>query len=399
MRIAFYSDTFLPQINGVVRSLVTLAETLRDRGHQIEIHTATSSTKPLSLLSHDRNIIRKTTARLSEDAQLPGCQIIRYPSFTLPFYPQYRVVVPTLRRWRRIKTAPQIIHTHTPFGAGWEAVAAAKHLRRPLVGTHHTLAEKFRTYLAFLPASFGRKISLKYAAAYYRRCDTILASSRAVADELKKGGLNKPVTWVSNPLDLGRFVGSASKAELKAHFGLSDPSLLYHGRIAAENRLELLLEAAAELKNSAPGVTLAIAGDGPTMPKLKQLAERLGLKGAVKFTGMLHGQDLANLITASDIFVSPSDSENQSMALLEAMAAGLAIVAVRGGGTPEHVREGENAFLAAPGDRSSLASGALRLLQNQELRARFGLASKELAQRFDRHQVAQELEKIYDSLV
>lgn len=376
MKIAFYSDTFLPQVNGVVRSLVALAETLRDRGHEIEIHT-TSDPNP---------------------AGLAGCRVVRYPSFTLPNYPQYRVMIPTFRRWRTIQKRPDVIHSHTSFGVGWEAVAAAKHLKCPLVGTHHTLAEKYGAYMPFVSRQRGREIALRYAAAYYRRCDAVITSSQALADELKAGGLTQPVTWISNPLAIERFVGSAPKTELKTRFGLSDPSLLYHGRIAAENRLELLLEAMAEVKKVAPGVILAVAGDGPIMPKLKQLAARLKLDAAVKFTGMLHNQELVDLVMASDMFVSPSDSENQSMALLEAMAAGLAIVATRGGGTPEHVQERKNALLAEPGDRASLVRGVLALVKEPELCAHFGVVSKNLAQRFDRHRVAEELERIYDRL-
>ncbi|MBI4099309.1 glycosyltransferase, partial [Candidatus Parcubacteria bacterium] len=322
----------------------------------------------------------------------------RYSSFTLPNYPQYRVVIPTFRRWRSFSGRPDIIHTHTPFGVGWEAVAASKHLGRPLVGTHHTLAEKFRVYLPLLPAPLAKTIVLRYAAAYYRRCHAVLASSKAVADELKAGGLAQPVRWISNPINTAGFAGSAPKADLRVRLNLSDPSLLYHGRIAPENRVAVLLDAMASIHRAAPRTTLTIAGDGPNLQNLKQHAARLGLQTAVKFPGMLHGQELTQLIAASDIFVSPSDSENQSMALLEAMAAGLAIVATRGGGTPEQVIERENAYLAEPGDAESLGEKTLQLIANATLLRRFGAKSKELAQRFDRHHVAETLETVYASL-
>ncbi|MBI3305267.1 glycosyltransferase [Candidatus Parcubacteria bacterium] len=379
MKIAFYSDTFWPQVNGVVRSLVTLAETLRERGHEIEVHAP--------------------SAPGGESPDLRGIRVLRYASFTLPNYRQYRLVIPTFGRWRSLSGRPDIIHTHTPFGVGWEAVAAAKHLGRPLVGTHHTLAEKFRVYLPLLPVPIARSLVLRYTARYYRHCQLVLASSKAVADELKAGGLTQLVQWISNPLDTDRFIGSAPKEALKQRFGLSSPALLYHGRIAAENRVEVLLDAMAGIYRAAPQITLTIAGDGPNLQHLKQHAARLGLQNAVKFPGMLHGQELTQLIVASDIFVSPSDSENQSMALLEAMAAGLAIVATRGGGTPEQVVEGENAYLAEPGDREGLAAGVRELLNEPDRCRRFGERSRELAQRFDRHHVAEALEKVYAALI
>ncbi len=392
MRIAFYSDTFLPQVNGVVRSLATLAETLHERGHEIEIHTTT--VRP-SLVSHDRAVIE--TFEGTTDG-LPGWRIVRYPSFTLPMYRQYRVTIPTFRRWRRVKTSPDIIHAHTPFGVGWEAVAAAKRLGCPLVGTHHTLAEKLRVYLPFLPATSARRLALRYTTMYYRRCDAVTASSRALAAELADAGLAQPIAIISNPLATDRFTGSAPTETLKTRFGLSNPSLLYHGRTAAENRLEVLLGAMAELRRAFPALTLAIAGDGPTLRNLKQTAARLGVADRVRFPGMLHGQDLVDLIAASDMFVSPSDSENQSMALLEAMAAGLAVVATRGGGTPEHVVEDKNASLVEPGNIAALAAAVRALLENQTQRIAFGRTSKTLSSRFDRVRVAEELERLYDAV-
>jgi glycosyltransferase involved in cell wall biosynthesis len=147
--------------------------------------------------------------------------------------------------------------------------------------------------------------------------------------------------------------------------------------LRAQKRLDVLLDAFATVEHDDPGVRLVVVGDGPELPRLRRRASMLGLRG-VRFLG--HRDDIGTLLAAFDVFAMSSESEGTPRALIEAMRAGLGVVATRVGGIPELAPDGQFALLVPARDPERLAAGISRLLRERGVRDRLGAAAKERAE-------------------
>jgi glycosyltransferase involved in cell wall biosynthesis len=162
--------------------------------------------------------------------------------------------------------------------------------------------------------------------------------------------------------------------------------------------LEYLLNAAAALRREFPGLRVEIAGSGPQRAKLEQMVEQMELKGHVEFLGWVH--ELSSVLPRWDIFVMPSLEEGFGISALDAMAAGLPVVASSVGGVPELVVDGETGWLVPPGDAEALASRLRLLLCNPELRISVGAAAHaHVRDHFNAAQMTGNFARLYDELL
>jgi colanic acid/amylovoran biosynthesis glycosyltransferase len=152
--------------------------------------------------------------------------------------------------------------------------------------------------------------------------------------------------------------------------------LLFVGRLAAVKGLPVLFEAIAQLRNDRPDILLTIAGDGPDRPALETTVRALGIAQSVRFLGYQSQTQVRQLLTETDVFVMSSFADGVPVVLMEAMAAGVPVVATRIAGIPELVEDGVSGFLVPPGDAQSLGERIGALLEDDELRNRFGKAGR-----------------------
>ena len=226
-----------------------------------------------------------------------------------------------------------------------------------------------------------------------------IATSRsraAIASELV-GGYGWPaekIAVVHNAVELDRF-GDPAPPGLRAELGAADaPLVLTAARLDDQKGLPVLLEAAARL----PGAIFALAGEGPEEENLRRLAERLGVADRVLFLG--RREDVPSLLAACDVFALPSLYEGSSLALLEAMAAGRAVVSSAIPGTDELVEDGRSGLLVQPGDSEALAAALARVLDDSGLRGSLAAAGRERAEReFDSAPAARRVAAIYDEVL
>lgn len=381
MKIAIFSDTFPPAANGVAVVAAQSAKALAERGHEIWIFTVDQR-------SRENPFWQEGKISLTVLPSLP----------TGGVYEDSRLTLPLGIAWRRLKEfQPDIIHSHTPFSVGWEAVWAAKQLRKPLVGTHHTFYDH---YLKHIKAdfSFMKKFSWKYTALYYNLCDLVLSPSQSLADAMKANGLWKPVEVLRNPIETDIFTPGEenTKATLKKELALKRMiTLVYAGRVSYEKSINqvLLSFAAAAQKN--PDIELLVAGGGPDLDKLKKLAGELSVADKTVFTGQYDRGDLCRILQASDIFITASKSENMPMTIIEAMACGLPMIAVSELGLKELVRPGLNGELVPADDPSAMAQKILELAANPERLKKYSLTSRELAQEYSTENISMKLEDAY----
>jgi len=387
MKIAIFSDTFFPSTNGVVSVVHQSAQTLASLGHQVIIVTVST---------HTNKELKKITQGKFE--------IIRLPSLPFWGYRGERFTLPLGVAWLKLKRfKPEIIHSHTPFAVGWEAVICAKALKIPLVGTHHTFFDHYLRHIKLDYVWAKKLFSWKYVIAYYNCCDLILSPSQSLAQQLSANGLKKPIEVIFNPTDTDFFqspVESDKKRELKNRAGIKGKSIVYMGRVSYEKSIDQVIQAFALAQKQVPDLVLMILGDGPEKNNLKILAKELGLKDKIIFSGKyVHNQALIDLLCANDLFVTASKSENMPVSLLEAMACGLPVIAANANGNPEIVKDNLNGLLVAPDNPEQLALKIVGLIKNHEQIKNFSLAARKFTLQYSMINFTKTLENNYIKLI
>ncbi|NWF82063.1 MAG: glycosyltransferase family 1 protein [Chloroflexi bacterium] len=367
MRIALITETFLPNVNGVVTTLCRLLEHLRDRGHE-------------ALL----------LAPEGAPEQYAGAAIVPMRGVPLPAYPELRLTPPQpgmtaqLRRFR-----PDLVHLAGTVALGVAGRHAARQIGAPLIGAYHT---DFPAYSAHYGLGFLRGLAYSYLRWVHNSCAFTLCPSSATIADLRAHGFRRLRLW-GRGVDTVRFHPGHRSEAWRASVGArpGERLLLYVGRLAPEKRLDLLVDALPYL----PGTRLVLVGDGPARPALERR-----LAGApVHFAGYLRGNDLATAYASADLFVFPSDTETFGQVIQEAMASGLPVVAARAGGALDLVRPGETGALFVPGSSSDLCSRVREVLRTAEAGRVMGAAGRAAAERRSWSRVMDELLGHYERVL
>lgn len=386
MKIAIFTDTFLPQTNGVVSVVKTHAGELKKRGHDVIIFTAQPK--------------RNQKKKVLEEFGKEKIKVHFVPSFELPTYKEYRVATPTwIKSFVIIKKFnPDIIHSHTNFGVGWEAINCAKLLGVPLVGHHHTFLTDYLHHLK-LDKEFMKKVAHYYIASYFNRCDLIISPSYSLEKELLENKVTKPIKVLANSIDVKGLKVNKEKSALKKQLGMEGKKIiLYFGRVSKEKSIDVLLNAFKIVAKKDDGARLFIVGDGPALKPLKAQAKKLKIQDKVIFTGLLKGKELFETVAAADIFASASTSENQPMTFLEAMALGLPMVCADAKGAPELCCDKQNGLIFKPKDHKNMAECLVSLLENDIARDRMGAMSALHAEEYSNEKIIEKLIIEYKSL-
>ncbi len=363
MRIALITETFLPDVNGVVTTLCRLLEHLRAAGHEALVLAPDGSPDSYA-----------------------GARVVPLRGTPLPLYPNLRFTPPQpglaeeLRRFR-----PDVLHLAGLVALAPAARYAAWRLRLPLVGAYHT---DFPAYTEHYGLGAFKGLAYRYLRWLHNGCALTLCPSSATLADLRAHGFRRLRLW-RRGVDTQRFHPRHRSQAWRESVGArpGETLLLYVGRLAAEKRIDLLAEAAEGL----PGVRLICVGDGPARPALeRRLAGR-----AAHFTGFLSGQDLATAYASADLFAFPSDTETFGQVIQEAMASGLPVVAARAGGAIDIVRPGQTGALFAPGDAADLRALIRRLADDPARRAEQGRAGRAAAERSSWASVMDELLEHY----
>ena len=269
---------------------------------------------------------------------------------------------------------PDLIHAVNPFVLGPGGAFYARRNGVPLVASYHTNVAAYARFYGF---GFMEKATRSWTRTWHNRARINLCTSEATYDYLVSEGIKRLRLWPQG-VDARLFHPTHATREWRKKLSGGQPEakiLLYVGRLAPEKDIERLKVALS----AAPDACLAIVGKGPIQKEL----EREFADTRTVFTGLLTGEDLAAAYASADLFVFPSTTETLGMAMIEALASGLPVVAARTGAIHEVVSEGENGLLYDPGSDGELASTVRRLLGNDELRRSFGLRARAAAEKRD----------------
>jgi 1,2-diacylglycerol 3-alpha-glucosyltransferase len=376
MRIGFFTDTYTPQINGVVSSIRLFADALERLGHEVYIFAP--------------------TPRQPSD----GPRVVRIPSVPFAFQPEMRLAsVYSAQAYRLARQANlDVIHSHDPFAIGLFGLAVAKRFRLPYVHTYHTLYPEYVHYV--WETRFTRAMAERLSREFCDQCDLVLAPSTKIEKALDEWGVTAPVVTLPTGVDTERFglTDLKAAAALRARFGVpeGDRLLIFVGRLGLEKNIDLLVEATALLKT--PGARLFLVGNGPHRPDLERHIARLGIGDRVTFTGYLQRDDVAAAYAASDAFFFASLSETQGLVVAEAMASGLPVIAVDDLAIADAVTDGVNGLLV-PERAADLAAAADRVLGDAELRARMSEESVQRADGLSIDLMAERLSGLYTDVI
>lgn len=340
MRIALFTETFLPKIDGIVTRLVHTLDHLAELGHEV-----------LVFAPHD------------PPSSYAGHRVVRVPALSFrPWYPELFLGLPRPRLGRELDAfQPDIVHVVNPVILGLWGTMVARQRDLPLLASFHT---DITQYAKHLRLSFLSPLSRVFLRDVHNQAHVNLCTSQPMVDAAKRLGIRRVRLW-PKAVDTRRYRPDQRSAAMRAR--LSDghpdaPLMLYVGRLSPEKRLDWLRGPLDRL----PGARLAFVGAGPAEADLKR---RFAGTPTV-FTGYLAGDDLAAAYASADVFAFPSDTETLGFVAMESMASGVPAVGARAGGIPDVIEHGVNGLLFEPGNEDDLTDALRRLLFDEPYRRR-----------------------------
>ncbi|MFC5740959.1 glycosyltransferase family 4 protein [Dyella tabacisoli] len=334
MRIGIVSETYSPEINGVALTVHSLAAGLAAHGHRIDL-------------------IRPRQAQPHQDET--GIEALEVRGMALPRYPGLRFGLPAgrLLRQRWTKQRPDAVYVATEGPLGWSAVRAAKHLGIPVATGFHT---RFDAYANHYGVGFVTPWVRSYLRRFHCRAAATLVPTEALADELRALGVST-ARLLRRAVDTKLFHPGYRDDALRDHWhaDASTPVVLYVGRIAAEKNLDLAVRSFRAIQQRIPNARYVWVGDGPARAALQEANPDF------IFAGMQRGEALARYYASADLFLFPSLSETFGNVILEALAAGLPVVAYEEGAAREHLFHGSNGYRLKPNDEAAFIAAAVEL--------------------------------------
>jgi glycosyltransferase involved in cell wall biosynthesis len=405
MKIAYFTDSYPPNVNGVAVAVEVFARKLSGR-HQVEVYAPAYG---------GRTGIER----------LKNLTVRRYPSVAIPTYREFRLAMPSIADITKSfdEFDPDVVHFHSPGTLGATGILLAKSRKKLLVGTYHTLVsetlmyasprkflEKYLVAIDRAAAGLGADLKILGNGEYknggeetlpqkvvwgltnriYGYGDLTLCPSEAIRKELVKRGMHGRIEVMSNGIELEKF---EAKKEYR-----NGQKILHAGRLGFEKNVDVVIRAFARLGQKLPQARLTIAGDGPAKDKLIKITSDLVIEDKVRFLGMVDRKKLPGIYRSHDIFVTASTMETQGLVILEAMASGLPVVAVNKYAIPDLVKNWRNGFVVGVNNDREMAGKMIKLIEDTGLNERFGLGARKTAEEHDMEKIILKLERIYEEL-
>ncbi|MDN4604125.1 glycosyltransferase family 1 protein [Paenibacillus sp. F6_3S_P_1C] len=352
MRLALFTDTYVPDTNGVAGTLHRLSNQLNRKGIE-------------HLLLTPQSVIEGNHAA-------PARSVTNIPFF---LYPECRIALPNRRSIHQELKAfqPDLLHIATPFNMGLLGLRYALKHQLPHVISYHT---HFDRYLEYYRLNSIIPLYWKYIQWFHRACDSTLAPSQETLNSLQSKGIQRLKLW-SRGIDCILYSPDKRSSDIRTRYNITAPLiLLYVGRIAPEKDIATLTLAMQQLpEHMQSRVHWIIVGDGPLLPKM-----RMQSPPNVTFTGYLHGEELAVMYASADLFVFPSSTETFGNVVLEAMASGLPVLAANGGGVKDLVAHHRSGVLFEPGQADALIREICLWGDHVDQLKNMGLEGRKLAQ-------------------
>lgn len=378
MNILMMTNTFTPHVGGVARSVKFFTEEYRKAGHRVVVVAPEFENMPMD----EADVVR-----------MPAIQNFNGSDFSVVI-PVPRYLMNQLEDFQ-----PDVVHSHHPFLLGASAVRVANHFNRPLVFTHHTLYEKYTHYVPGDSPQM-KEFAIELSTGYANLCDHVVAPSASVAEILRERGVEKPITCIPTGVHVDEFSDGDGERFRKQMNITADALVVGHlGRLAPEKNLPFLARAAARFLEQNDEAWFVVVGSGPSESEIRSIFMEAGLLERLVMPGSLSGQDLVDAYHAMDVFAFASQTETQGMVLVEAMAAGVPVVAVDASGAREVVADKKNGRLLDNEDESEFAA-ALSWFARLDEAGRRGLREEALktAENYSMRRCGERMLDLYEQL-
>jgi len=364
MKVAIFTDTFYPDVNGVAKTLKRFTDHLEKRGHGFRVF-APESTNDHLFSNH----------------------IHRFSSLPFFLYPECRLAFPNMLHVKSelIRFQPDLIHIATPFNVGLCGLHYAKKLNIPIVGSYHT---DFDQYLEYYDLQIFSKLLWKYMHWFHRPFEKIFVPSHFTKEQLVDLGFRNLHIW-GRGVDCQLFHPNYDKWEIRKKYNIKEKYILsYVGRIAPEKDLQTLISIMNQLPEYlANQIHWLIVGEGPSLEEMKEKAPINST-----FTGYLRGEELAKVYSTSDVFIFPSPTETFGNVVLEALASGTPAVGANSGGVKNIIQHGLTGRLCEPKNSEEFVSEITYLITNDSIRIEMGHEARSYA-------LSQTWDSILDNLI
>ena len=368
MRIALFTETFLPKVDGIVTRLRHTIEHLQRAGDQVLI------------IAPDGGI-----------ADYQGARVYGVSGFPLPLYPELKLALPRPAIGYVLEEfQPDVIHGVNPAILGLAGLFYGKVLKIPLVASYHTHLPQ---YLQHYGLGMLEGLLWELLKASHNQAELNLCTSTAMMQELTNHGIERVDLW-QRGVDTELFHPDLACHQMRKHLSqghTESPLLLYVGRLSAEKEIERI----KPVLDAIPKARLALVGDGPHRYSL----ENHFAGTPTHFVGYLTGKELGAAFASADAFIFPSRTETLGLVLLEAMAAGCPVVAASSGGIPDVVATGVNGYLFDPEDSLGAIAATQRLLERQQERETIRRNARLEADRWNWSAATSQLQRYYQSVV
>ncbi|MFO7945635.1 MAG: glycosyltransferase [Armatimonadota bacterium] len=377
MRIAVFSNTYLPSLNGVANVVEAYRKSLVELGHEVYIFAPGTSAK---------------------DDPDDHEHILRFPSFEAPTF-DYSVAMPFSLPIMRVLhgVSFDIVHTHHPLWVGVWGQWFAHWANLPLVTTVHT---EYQIYSEMMPLPSGMVEGFlnRRVVKYCNKCDMVTTPVPSMREKLQGFNVATPIELIPNPTDLSFFVG-ANGMQIRQSLGIDpdDTVIGYVGRLSPEKNLPFVLRAATMIIAEDPTAHVLIVGGGPALENLRTAADELGITDRTHFTGEVPYDRIPDHQAALDVFLTASLSETQPLAYTEAMAVGTPIVAVKAPGSSDMIQDGHNGLLVSHEEGpEGMARAVSALLKDRQMYDDIRQAGMKWVERYDIGAATQKLLKVYE---
>ncbi|EOP64430.1 MULTISPECIES: glycosyltransferase family 4 protein [Bacillus cereus group] len=371
MRVAIFTDTFTPQVNGVAKTLERLTKYFQKENIAYSVfapqHTA-------------------------EDNFVTNVNKMRSIPLTI-LYPECRFAFPTPRIKRELLAfKPDIIHIATPFNMGLCGLYYAKKLNIPVVGSYHT---DFDAYLRYYKIEFLSNMLWNYLKWFHSHMQKNFVPSPETLHQLKKKGFQQLYIW-GRGVDCTLFHPTYNKDLFRKKYNITAEYILsYVGRLAPEKDIDTLQTLIQTTNKERDDIHWLIAGDGPLAKGLHENVQKTN----VTFTGYLQGVDLAEAYASSDLMVFPSTTETFGNVVLESLACGTPVIGANSGGVKNIITDGKTGVLCEPKNEDSFLSSIYELLNNEEMRKQMSLDAHSYATTQSWDEISSDLLMHYDDVI
>jgi 1,2-diacylglycerol 3-alpha-glucosyltransferase len=383
MRILFVSDTYYPHLNGVYYFVCRIAPLLQEKGHRVAVVAPSETT----------SFTKKW---------IDNIEVFGVPSVPILLYPKIRFPIPLLissRVERLLKSwSPDVIHLQDHFLLSRAVLRANKRIGVPILGTNHFMPENLTSLVR--SEKWKKRLEKLMWTRFSKVYDQLMlvTTPTETAARLIRPKLNVEVKAISSGIDLGKFNPSGDAGKIRDRYGIPDkPILLFVGRLDPEKKLEDVLEATAQALKQLD-FCLVIVGKGLRKSALEDRAADLGISGNVFFTGFVPEEDLPFIYKFSRCFIIASIAELLSLAMLQAMATGLPVIAARAGALGELIGERVNGLLFDVGDIDGMVRCILEMFNNDTLWHDINGNNLEYVRQHDIHATVGSFERIYQGL-